>query len=111
MGTMTEYVTHDQLKRVANEAIDDMAEIVSSFAQQIADKFSVADVRFDILEAQLSVIAERLERYDDQSSELQRQVSSLQAGLLSLRQFVRRATRPITKLKAGGRKNWLAPVR
>jgi phage terminase large subunit-like protein len=107
---MTTHLTEQAVQTIVNAAVDDMAEIVGSFAQQIADKFGVVDVRFDMLEAQLAIIAERLEKYDDQSIVLQSQVSMLQSGLVSLRQFVRRATKPVAKLQPSGRKGWLAPA-
>lgn len=60
---MTEYATKDDVQVIVNKAVDDLSDVIQTFAQHIDTRFDALEKRADKLEAQFERLNDTLHAF------------------------------------------------
>lgn len=60
---MAEYATKNDVQEIVNKAVEDLSDIIQSFAQNVDDRFNKLETRVDKIERNLDRLTDTLDHF------------------------------------------------
>jgi chromosome segregation ATPase len=81
---MADFATKDQVQEIVYKAVDDLSQIIQSFARNVDDRFNTLETKVDSLEVKVDTLEAKTDTLDMRMVRLESGVASLQADVTGL---------------------------